>query len=102
MVPWKMFVPGLLGKFAVIHLVIVPADALLGHPGRAAGLKNIKWPALILLWHPGFVRQVAEPFVLEMRKTQQIGKTFHFRRRVPARFFGPVEPEGSAGLRRKM
>ena len=37
-----------------------------------------------------------------MREPQQIRKTLYFRRRVPARFFGPVEPERRAGLRRKM
>ena len=30
------------GKLAVIHLVIIPADALLGHPRGAAGFENIE------------------------------------------------------------
>src|SRR5262249_36834979 len=70
----KMRVGNLVGEFAVIDLVIVPADALLGHAGGAAGFKNIEWLSLELRGHPDLGLEIAEPFVLEMRKLLNIGE----------------------------
>jgi len=39
---------------SVIGFVIIPADALLGHAGRAAGFKNVERAALILFGDPDF------------------------------------------------
>ena len=59
------------GEFLVIHFVIVPADALFGHAGGAAGFKNVEGAALEFFGHPDFRLQIAQPFVLEMGKRWQ-------------------------------
>ena len=102
MIARKMFVRNFFRELAVIHLVIVPTDALLGHAGRAAGLEDIKWPPLECFWDPDFRLQIAQPFVLKMREARQISELLYFRRRVPTGFPGPIEPERAAGVRRKM
>ena len=64
----EMLVGNFFGELAVIDLVIVPADALLGHAGGAAGFENVERAALVFLRHPDFGLQIAQPFVLEMRE----------------------------------
>ena len=73
-----MVVGNFAGEFLVIDLVIVPADALLGHAGGAAGLENVEGRPLIFFGHPDFRLQIAQPFILEMREALQAGKTFDF------------------------
>jgi len=41
-----MFVGNLFRKLTVIDLVVIPADALFWHAGRAARFKDIEGPAL--------------------------------------------------------
>jgi hypothetical protein len=64
----KMRVGKLAGKLLVIGLVIVPADALLGHAGGAAGFKNVERAAFEFFGHPDFGLQVPQPFILEVRE----------------------------------
>src|SRR5688572_30203337 len=94
MITRKMFVGNLLRELAVIDLVILPADALLGHAGGAAGLENVEWLAFECLGHPDVRLQIPQPFILEMWKAEEVGKPLHFLCWVPVRLFGPVEPEG--------
>ena len=55
-----------IGKLAVIHLVIVPPDPLLGHAGGTTGLENIERLLLEFLWHPHLRLLITQPFVLEV------------------------------------
>src|ERR1051326_8236096 len=97
-----MSVGKFLRELTIIDLIIVPANALFGHAGGAAGFENIEGPSLKAFWHPDFIRQIAQPFILKVRKLQNIRKTFNLGGWVPARLFRPSEPEGRAGFRRKM
>ena len=99
--PRKMFVGNFSGEFLVVHLVIVPADALFGHAGGAAGLKNVERTSFELRRHPDFRLKVAQGFVLEMRKLQQVGERFDLFARVEM-LLRPAEPERAAGLGREM
>src|SRR6185369_9612268 len=56
-------------EFFVIRLVIVPADSLFGHAGRAASLENIVRTSFKWRGYPDLGLQVAQPFVLKMRET---------------------------------
>src|SRR5260221_208533 len=97
-----MFVGNLGGKFFVIGLVIVPADALLGHASGAAGFKNIVGPHLEFRGHPDHGLLVAEPLVLKMGKLRnEIGKRIYLLAWIEIAF-RPVKPEGAAGFRREM
>ena len=98
---WKMFVRNFPGEFLVVHLVIVPADALLGHPGGAAGLKNVERAPFVFRRNPNFGLQVAQPFVLEVRELHHVGERADFLARIEV-FPRPVEPERAAGFGRKM
>ena len=69
-----MLVGDLLAELGVIDLVIVPADALLRHAGRAAGLEDVEGLALERRRHPDLRLQVAQPFVLEVRELQHVGE----------------------------
>ncbi len=89
------------GELLVIDLVIVPADALLGHAGGAAGFKDVEGAALEFFGHPDFRLQVAQPFVLEMREALQAGEAFDFGGGIPAGLLGPIQPERAAGFRAK-
>ena len=97
-----MGVGNLAGEFLVIHLVIVPADALFGHAGGAAGFKNGEGAALEFFWHPDFGLQIAQPFVLEMGKTLEIVEALDGGGGIPAGLLCPIEPEGAAGVGRKV
>jgi hypothetical protein len=66
----EMLVTDFLGKLRVIHFVILPPNALLGHSGRASGFKNIVRAPLKRGRHPDFGLQITQPFVLEMREFQ--------------------------------
>src|SRR5881394_3973705 len=96
-----MVVRNLPGEFLVIHLVIVPADALFGHAGGAAGFKNIEWTTFELRRHPDFRLKIAQRFILEMGKLKQVGESGDLRARVEI-FLHPSEPERAAGLGREM
>ena len=103
MVARKMFVGDLLAELGVIDLVILPADALLGHAGGAAGLEDVERLALEFGGNPDLGLQVAQPFVLEVRKARdKVGEGFDFLRGIPARLFSPIEPERATGFRREM
>src|SRR6266545_2100880 len=99
--PGKVFVGDFSGEFLVVHLVIVPADALLGHAGGAAGLKNVERSSLGFRWHPDFGLKVAQPFILKVREFHQVGEGLDFLARIEV-LLRPIEPERAAGLRRKM
>ena len=60
MIAREMRVGNLLAELGVIHLVIVPADALLGHASRAAGFKNVEGLAFELCGHPDLGLHVAQ------------------------------------------
>ena len=85
----------------VVDLVVVPADALLRHAGRAAGLENVERLALELRRHPDLGLQVAQPFVLEVRELHHVGEALDLLARVEI-LLRPIEPERAAGFRRKM
>ena len=97
----KMVVRNLPGELLVVHLVIVPADALLGHPGGAAGLKNVERAPFVFRRNPNLGLQVAQPFVLEVRELHHVGERADFLARIEV-FPRPVEPERAAGFGRKM
>ena len=103
MIAWEMIVAQCLGKGAVIDLVILPANALFRHAGGAAGFKNAEGLTVICLWPPDFIRQIAQPFILEMRELRRdILKARDLLGRIPAGFLGPIEPKRTAGLGREM
>ena len=88
-----------LGKLAVIDLVILPADALLGHAGGAAGLEDAKRPTIVGLGTPNLVWHVAQPLVLKVRKLRDdVIEACDLLSRVPAGFLCPVQPEWRTGL----
>ena len=91
------------GELLVVGLVVVPADALLGHAGGAAGLEDVVRPALVMRRHPHLGLQVAQPLVLEMRESRdEVGERLHLPSRVPAGLARPIEPERAAGLGREV
>src|SRR5258706_4843958 len=89
----KMFVRDFGGELLVIGFIVVPADTLLGHAGRAASFENIEGAALVFFWHPNLGLQIAKPFVLEMGEAQEIMEPLNLTGRIPARFLRPIEPE---------
>ena len=94
---------GKLGReFLIVRLVIVPADALLGHAGGAPGFKDVEGAAAKFSGNPDFRLQVAKPFILEVREALQAAKAFDFRGGIPAGLFRPVQPERAACLRGEM
>ena len=97
----EMFVAHLVGKLGVIDAEIIPADALLGHPGRAAGLENVERFAAEFRRHPDLGLQIPQPLVLEMRELFHIADGLDFFPRIEI-FRRPFEPERAAGFRRKM
>ena len=92
-----MVVRNLGRELLVIGLVIVPADALLGHAGGAAGFKNVEGAALEFRRHPDFGLQVAKRLVLEMRELQGLGKGLDFLARIEI-LLRPVQPIRAAGF----
>jgi hypothetical protein len=97
-----MRVGNLFGKLAVIDLVIFPADALLGHPCGAASFKNVERFAFESFGNPNLRLEIAEPFVLEMRKALNVREAADFLGGVPAGFGSPIQPERGTGFRREM
>ena len=90
-------VGNLLAELGVIHLVVVPADALLGHAGGAAGLEDVIRLALERGGHPDLGLEVAQGFVGEVAELQEVFGLGDFLARVEV-LRGPVEPVGAAGL----
>ena len=97
----KMGVGKFGGEFLVIRFVIVPADALLGHAGGAAGFKNIEGAALEFFRDPDFRLQVAQPFVLKVRKALQAAEAFDFSGGIPAGLFRPSRARTGSRFRGK-
>src|ERR1041385_3075277 len=98
MISREMRVGNFFREFAVIGFVIIPADALLGHAGGAAGFENVERFSFERGWNPNFRLEIAQPFILEMRKAQDIVEAFNFARGIPARLLRPIEPEWAAGF----
>ena len=99
---WEMRVGNLFGELAVIDLVVVPANALFGHAGRAAGFENVERSALEFRRHPDFGLQIAQRVVLKVRKLgAEISEGSHFLARIET-FLCPIEPERATALRREM
>ena len=96
-----MLVGDLVGELAVIDLVVIPADTLLGHSGGAAGLEDIERLALERCRNPHFGLKVAQPLVLKMRELCHVREGLNFLPRIKV-LLRPIEPERTAGLRRKM
>ena len=91
----EMLVGDLLAELGVIDLVIVPADALLGHAGRAAGFENVERLALELRRHPDLGLQIAQPFVLEVRELRDdVGEGLDFLRGIRTVFFAQSSQNG--------
>ena len=88
-------------EFFVVGLVVIPANALLGHACGATGFENIERFAFKSGRHPDFGLQIAQPFVLKMGELQQIGRGMNLGAGIEV-FGSPFQPEGSAGFRGKM
>src|SRR4030095_16096616 len=102
-VAWEMLVADLLAEFAVIDFVIVPADPLLGHAGGAASFEDIKRAAFVFRGDPNLGLKVAKPLLLEVRKaSDDFVERADFRRRIPAGFLRPIEPEWATSFGREM
>jgi hypothetical protein len=97
MITREVLVRDFVAELRVIDLVIVPTDALLGHPGGAAGFKDIERGASQRRRHPHFRLEVAQPLILEMRELLQIGDALDFLARVEV-LLRPVQPEGAPGF----
>lgn len=94
----EVFVIELVGEFFVVDAEVVPADALFGHAGGAAGFEDVVGFAFEGVWDPDFGLEVAEVFVLEVGELgDDIGVGVDFAAGVEV-FGGPVEPEGAAGF----
>ena len=78
MIAREMFVGDFFAELRVIDFVIVPADALLRHAGRAAGFKNAERLPFELRGNPDFRLQIAQPFVREMRELVHVRERFDF------------------------
>ena len=92
-----------IGKLAVVHLVVVPADALLGHASGTTGLEDVERLALELLGHPHLRLQIAKPFILEMREFfDNIVKTCYLLNRIPIGLTDPIKPKRTTCFRREM
>src|SRR3954471_6422413 len=98
MITREMFIRNFLGKFAVIDAKIVPADALFGHASGAARLEDVERFSFESGRNPNFGLQVAQPFVLKMREAQQVVEALNLGGRIPAGFFGPLQPEPAASF----
>ena len=99
----EMCVGNFAGELLVIHLVIVPADALLGHAGGAAGFEDVEGPALDIFSAPRLLaadRAAIRPG--NAGKRWRSAKHLTSVAGIPAGFFGPIQPEGRAGFRGKM
>src|ERR1039458_9389792 len=99
----EMLIRELGRELLVVGLVIIPADALLGHAGGAAGFKDVVWASLVFRRHPDIWLELAQPFILKVREScGEVGEGFDFLPRVPAGLPGPIEPEWAARFRREM
>ncbi len=97
----EMLVVDLAAELLVVGLVVVPADALLGHAGGAAGLENVVRLALERRGHPDLGLEVAQGLVLEVRELEHVGRALHFLARVEV-LLRPVEPVGASGVGAEM
>jgi flagellar biosynthesis GTPase FlhF len=52
--------------------VVIPADALLWHPGCPARFKDDKWASGPWLRYPALILLISEPFILEMGKFDEV------------------------------
>src|SRR5690606_716668 len=80
----EMLIADLAAELFVVGLVIVPADALLRHPGGAARFEDAVRLSLVGSRHPDLGLHVAEPFVLEVRELLQVGERLDLLARIPA------------------
>jgi hypothetical protein len=94
-----MLVGNLVAELGVVDLVVVPADALLGHSRGATGFEDVEGLSLELGGHPDLGLLVAQPLVLEVWELRyEVGEGLHLGPRIPAGFFHPTEPERAAGF----
>jgi hypothetical protein len=98
----EMLVADLLAELAVVGLVVLPTDALLGHPRGPARFENVERPAGVGLGHPDLGLEVTQPFVLEVRELDQVGGGVDLGTGIPAGLGRPVEPKRAARFGRKM
>ena len=94
----EVLVIELVGEFLIIDAEVVPADALFGHAGGAAGFEDVVGFAFEGVGDPDVGLEVAEVFVLEVGEVgDDVGVSVDFAAGVEV-FSGPVEPEGAAGF----
>ena len=91
-----------LGKEFVVHPEIPHVDPALGSAGGPSGLENEDGILRIGPRNPAPNRSAPQPIVVEQAEPGKISQTPHLLPRVPVRLAGPVEPEGTPGLRIEM
>ena len=90
--------PVVVAVFFVVGLVVIPADALLGHAGGAAGLEHVVGALGIGLGDEAFGLLGAQHIVVEVGEFfRDVGEALDFLARIPAGGLGPLEPVVAAG-----
>ena len=79
-------------ELLVIDLVVVPADALLGHAGGATGLEDVVGTPGVCLRYESLGLLLAQDLVVEVVEAHQIVEAGDLLERVPAGLLGPFEP----------
>lgn len=94
----EVFVTDFAAEFFVVGFVVVPADALFGHAGGAAGFEDVVGLAFEGGGHPDIWLEVAEGFILEVVELgDEVGEGVDDATGVKV-LFGEVEPEGASGF----
>ena len=89
--------------FFVVGFVVIPADALFGHAGGAARLKDIVGALGVGLGDEALGLLGAQHVVVEVREFfRDVGEALDFLARIPAGGLGPFEPVVAAGGGREM
>jgi starch synthase (maltosyl-transferring) len=95
---WEELIIEVIAEFFVVELVVIPADALLRHPGRSARFKHNEWATCPLLGHPALVLLIPEPLILKVREFNQVIRRLDFFAWVPAGILRPLQPEWTSGF----